>query len=156
MDQNKGMAILIAIAAAMLVIISCRACADDIRRTNSKHHQNSAPTTSEFPSFDYSNRPDYPNDAVDSEPVTQEQTTEMLYEEVTNILGEVIETIPITTAAQDVPSDETVAVETTTKSILDEYNEMYSQPAVSTLPPKPTENPNYIPPATTEIIIELN
>jgi len=152
MDQNKGMAILIAIAAAMLVIISCRACADDIRKANSKHHKDSAPTTSEFPSFDYSNSP-HITDNVTYEPVTQEAVTEKMYEEVTNILGEVIETIPITTAVQDIPADETVAIETTTKSILDEYNEQFT--TTTDIPPMPTDNPNR-PQTTTEIIIELN
>lgn len=155
MDQNKGMAILIAIAAAMLVIISCRACADDIRKTNNMHRKNSAPTTSEFPSFDYSNSPYDPNKATSEpvEPVTQEQVTEMLYEEVTNIIGEVIETIPITTPVQDVPADETIAQVTTTKSILDEYNEQFTTTTV--IPPMPTDNPNR-PKNTEPIIIELH
>lgn len=153
MDQNKGMAILIAIAAAILVIISCRACADDIRRTNQKYHKDSAPTTSEFPSFDYSNSPYNPN-AVVSEPVTEEMAAEKMYEEVTNILGEVIETVPITTSAQNVPADETVAQVTTTKSILDEYNERHNQTTVTAIPPMPAGNQN-IPQSTTQLVIPL-
>ena len=49
MERNKGMAILIAIATAMLVIVAGKSCADDIQKKNNArrapHPASSPPRT---------------------------------------------------------------------------------------------------------------
>ena len=91
---------------------------------------------------------------IPTETAATEPATEKMYEEVTNILGSVIETIPITTEPS-AASETTAQGTTTTKSILDEYNEKNSATATSTLPPIPTKAANASK-STEPIVIELH
>ncbi len=149
MEKSKAMAMLIALAAAMLVILAGKSCADDIQEKNKAHRDQSTAVPQQYVTNDYA----YTQPPV-TDPVTVQQPTEKMYEEVTNILGDVVETIPITTASPDPAAETQAEIPTETKSILESYNEKRFE-NVTTLPPYPTENPNS-PQSTSTIVIELH
>ena len=149
MEKSKAMALLIALAAAMLVILAGKSCADDIQKKNKARREQSTAVQQQNVTNDYV----YTQPPV-TDPVTVQQPTEKMYEEVTNILGNVVETIPITTASPDPAAETQAEIPAETKSILESYNEKRFE-NVTTLPPYPTENPN---PQqnTSTIVIELH
>lgn len=96
MERNKGMAILIAIATAMLVIVAGKSCADDIQKKNNARRAQQPASSQQSTTYGFDE--DFvPVTDIPTETAATEPATEKMYEEVTNILGSVIETIPITT-----------------------------------------------------------
>lgn len=153
MERNKGMAILIAIATAMLVIVAGKSCADDIQKKNNARRAQQPASSQQSTTYGFDE--DFiPVTDIPTETAATEPATEKMYKEVTNILGSVIETIPITTEPS-AASETTAQGATTTKSILDEYNEKNSATATSTLPPIPTKDANASK-STEPIVIELH
>lgn len=154
MERNKGMADLIAIATAMLVIVAGKSVQQMIYKKRITPAGAQQPARSQQ-STTYGFDEDFvPVTDIPTETAATEPATEKMYEEVTNILGSVIETIPITTEPS-AASETTAQGTTTTKSILDEYNEKNSATATSTLPPIPTKAANASK-STEPIVIELH
>lgn len=118
MDTSKVTAIVLAVLAAALVIIAGKSCTDDIASSNriSNRKKNITTIASTAP---YT-APDTATDAPD-EPETEPPT--LPYDIVTNMIGEVVETIPKATDE----NGEIEVVETTgTKSILEQYDDLHT------------------------------
>ena len=123
MDNRRSIAIVAAFIAALMVMMAGKSCSDNIAETNkqnSKKTKASAATEYEPPQ---QNIP-APNPA-DNAPAVQEGTTQPETQpdhiDVTDLVGNVVGTIPVTTAEPEtLPPEE----EGTTKerSLLDEYN----------------------------------
>ena len=116
-ETGRIVGLAIAIIAAALVILAGRSCTKSIMETNKKSRD---AATSSTPSYHLitDDTAAY-SDASSEAPHFIEETTEREYETVTNMFGEVVETIPIT-------SPEEANMPTTTLSILDEYNAMHT------------------------------
>lgn len=98
MQTRPLIAICAALVAALLIIFAGKSCAEDITKTNKKHHRPSASTISvQQGSVPEATPPQYIPDAYTTETSTQEYIT------VTNLIGEVVETIPVTTEADTRP-----------------------------------------------------
>lgn len=110
----------IAIVAAALVIVAGRSCTQSIIETNKKSRGSES---SSAPSYHLitDNEPEHGQfrEPPTGEPESVEETTDRQYETVTNMFGEVVETIPIT-------SPEEANMPTTTKSILGAYNDLHT------------------------------
>lgn len=119
METSRIVGMAIAIAAAALVIVAGRSCTKSISEANKRSGGSGSSTT---PSYHLitDNEPQY-SEPPTGEPQSIEETTEpeREYETVTNMFGDVVETIPIT-------SPEEADQPTTTKSILDSYNELHT------------------------------
>ena len=125
MNATKIISFILAIMAAVLIAMAGKSCAKDIAQQNASHRNKN---TTEAPSFHlitespYGNTPaTVPHLVDDSGQAIQpgedgaEATTEREYVTVTDMFGDVVETIPVTTPEEaDIP--------TTTLSILDAYN----------------------------------
>lgn len=117
MEIGRLVGFVLAVVAAALVIFAGRSCTKNISEINKKSRESN---TSSTPSYhliteNYSDYGEFPSE----EPHLIEETTERQYETVTNMFGEVVETIPIT-------SPEEANMPVTTKSILDEYNDNHN------------------------------
>ena len=140
MERNKGMAILIAIATAMLVIVAGKSCADDIQKKNNARRAQQPARSQQSTTYGFDE--DFvPVTDIPTETAATEPATEKMYEEVTT--------------EPSAASETTAQGTTTTKSILDEYNEKNSATATSTLPPIPTKAANASK-STEPIVIELH
>lgn len=143
MERNRIISLFLAFIAAGLVVLAGKSCTEDIIKTNKENHANSA--TKQEPHLitdDNIFSPDQgqlsPNNTTEaSEPEEEADTRE--YITVTNIFGEVVETIPVTTP-------EEANMPTTTLSILEEYNQGRTEAEVTTTYIKPAE----------KIVIEMN
>lgn len=138
MDISRVSAIVLAMLAAVLIIVAGKSCVDDAISQKSGKHSSDEPNT--FGNLTPGNNtlPEY-----DDITVPQETGTEIMYEEVTNMLGEVIETIPITEAETEPSSADT------TKSILEAYEELHATTAGEPVTEPTTK---YIEPATDIVI----
>ena len=143
MDISKMSAVVLAILGAALVIIAGKSCADDAVSQNQKSKAHST-VQQAVPTAAPATHPPAP--AAES-PTAAPPATEAMYETVTNMLGDVIETIPITEAVE---AD--VNATTETKSILEAYNELH-EPATQEDSASATTT-TYIEPAT-KIVINL-
>ena len=115
MNASKIVGFAIALIAAILIAMAGRSCARDIAEKNESRRQRN--TTQ--PSYHLITDPPIQQDPADT-PHLIEETTEREYVTVTNMLGEVLETIPVTTPEEaDIP--------TTTLSMLDEYNQQHGE-----------------------------
>lgn len=145
MDISRVSAIALAILAAIFVIIAGKSCADDAVSQNRKRSSAASKqqVTAAFQVEDPTRKATEP-----PAPETVPEATQAMYEVVTNMLGDVIETIPITEAVED-NTDAT----TETKSILEAYDELHEG---TTLPPQqeavPVTTTTYIEPATNIVI----
>lgn len=111
MNANKIVGFAIALIAAILIAMAGKSCAKDIADKNNQRHQQN---TTQAPTYHLITDPPVQNDPANT-PHLIEETTQREYATVTNMLGEVVETIPVTTPEEaDIP--------TTTLSMLDEYN----------------------------------
>ena len=145
MDISRVSAIALAVLAAMLVIIAGKSCADDAVSQNRRKSrpviaQNTAATAP----------PDVRTPQQATQPPAQEKTEAAsgMYEEVTNMFGDVVETIPITEAAEDMTEEITE-----TKSILEAYNELHEvTTAAGQENTDPVTTTTYIEPATNIVI----
>ncbi len=116
MNVNHIVSLTLALFAALLVIVAGRSCARSIDEANkeSRAEKRNYHLITENP---YTRGEQPVMTAAPQEPQQPvETTTERQYETVTNMFGEVIETIPVT-------SPEEANIPTTTLSILDEYNQ---------------------------------
>ncbi|MCR4639067.1 hypothetical protein [Ruminococcus sp.] len=116
MNASKIVGFAIALIAAVLIAMAGRSCARDIADKNEERRQKN---TTQAPSYHLITDPPVQNDPLNT-PQLIEETTQREYVTVTNMLGEVVETIPVTTPEEaDIP--------TTTLSMLDEYNQQHSE-----------------------------
>lgn len=146
MGNGRITALVIAFIAAILVVAAGKSCADDAIRQNerSRNAKNITPTLN----FSQGTLP--PVTYADASPY-EEPSEEIMYEEVTNMFGDVVETIPVTKAA----NIDTVETATATKSILEAYNEQHKKTNEEAATTEEAETTIYIEPAT-NIVIELN
>ena len=143
MERNRIISLFLAFIAAGLVVLAGKSCTEDIIKANKESRAKNTttkephlitednvitPTLDQFSTYAQSDT---------SLPVQEEDTRE--YVTVTNLFGEVVETIPVT-------SPEEANAPTTTLSILDEYNQGREQAENTT---------TYIKPAD-KIVIEMD
>ena len=142
MERNRIISLFLAFVAAMLVVIAGKSCMEDIAETNKETREKKSANEVHLITEDNIFSSESGQFIPDSQtmPVqTAEQTTEREYETVTNIFGEVVETIPVT-------SPEEANMPTTTLSVLDEYNQGKTEAEEVT---------TYIQPAD-KIVIKMN
>lgn len=140
MNANHVISLTLALLAALLVIVAGKSCAKSIDEANkeSRAEKRNYHLITENP-YTQSNQPVMTAVPQEQQPV--QTTTERQYETVTNIFGEVVETIPVT-------SPEEANIPTTTLSILDEYNQSIGG-GLNDAPDYDGNYPtNYIAPAT--------
>ena len=120
MNVTKIISAILALMAAVLIAMAGKSCAKDAAEKNAARRSRN---TTEAPSYHLITDPPYENDDGDLphlvEDDTDEAVTEREYVTVTNIFGDVVETIPVTTP-------EEALIPTTTLSILDAYNQEHS------------------------------
>ena len=116
MNASKIVGFAIALIAAILIAMAGKSCAKDIAEKNVERHQKN---TTQAPSYHLITDAPVSHDPTDP-PHLIEETTEREYITVTNMLGEVLETIPVTTP-------EEALIPTTTLSMLDEYNKQQGE-----------------------------
>ena len=116
MKFSTLVAIIFGGAALLLMLLASKSCAESIAQSKKDSMRHDVVTTAviPLPTENYTFAPD----GYDEPPVTapEEDTTEREYVTVTNIFGDVVETIPVTTP-------EEAMIPTTTLSILDEYEQ---------------------------------
>lgn len=145
MDTSKVTAIVLAVLVAALVIIAGKSCTDDISSSNQRTHRSTSQINTVATDEYITPMPT----AALTEAATEAPTVP--YEVVTNMIGEVIETIPIQTTAE---GEEPLYTETTvTKSILEQYDESH-QTTVPVNNGQPEATTKYIEPAR-DIVIEI-
>lgn len=108
-DKGRIISLLIAAAVCILIIIATRSCVTSAIQAQKEAREHTTESTAQFHLIT-----DPPATGQLEPPSLIETTTERQYETVTNILGKVIETIPVT-------SPEEANMPTTTLSIIDEY-----------------------------------
>ncbi len=151
-DGSHVISLVLALMAALLVIVAGRSCARSAAKANEESHKKAA-TTQQYHLITENSYTQPRQDLMGSDQdfmgtasaVPQsddEAATEREYETVTNIFGEVTETIPIT-------SPEEANMPTTTLSVLEEYNKMNG----ISIEEEPVTQ--YIEPAT-KIVIEID
>ena len=148
MEKNRAVSILLAVLAAILVIIAGKACTDDAGSrsmrsgnneintigNNGKYAIEQVTTASSAAETETETGPLYEEvtnligEVVETIPVTSPAETEgeIVYEEVTNLIGEVIDRIPVTSPSHGV---QTTAAATGTKSVLEAYEELHTTTA---------------------------
>lgn len=120
MNTSHIVSLVLALFAALLVIVAGRSCAKSAERANRESSAKKISTTK--PKSDEEQYTQFQQNIEDQLLAASQNTevnTDIQYETVTNIFGEVVETIPVTEAAKDTVEAD---VPTTTLSILDEYN----------------------------------
>ena len=141
MGTRRIVSVFLAILAAAGVIMAAKSCAKSAVEANKETHKSvSATSSSERPHLITENYDVLTEENSDGRPHLIEETTERQYETVTNMFGEVKETIPIT-------SPEEANMPTSTLSILEEYNQKHQQEQVET-------TSRYIEPVT-DIVLEI-
>ena len=116
MNASKIVGFAIALITAILIAMAGKSCAKDIADKNNQRHQQN---TTQAPTYHLITDPPVQKDPANT-PHLIEETTQREYATVTNMLGEVVETIPVTTPEEaDIP--------TTTLSMLDEYNQQHGE-----------------------------
>jgi len=151
MNVTRIISIMLGLIAAVLIAMAGRSCAKDITEKNKERRQRN---TTEAPSYhlitdppimsqpgdvQFTNDEEMPSLIVES---TSQVITDPPYEIVTNLLGEVVETIPVTTP-------EEALIPTTTLGILEAYNALHpveTQPVSDFEPGTVAQN----------IVIEIN
>lgn len=137
MERNRIISLFLAFIAAGLVVLAGKSCTEDIIKTNKENRAKNTTTREEPHLITEDNvitpaqsqlSPD--NQSGTALPAEEQETRE--YVTVTNLFGEVVETIPVT-------SPEEANVPTTTLSILDEYNQGRPEPENATTYIKPAE-----------------
>lgn len=123
MDNRRSIAIIAAFIAALLVIMAGKSCSDNIvenNKTTSKKQSNNA-VSDQIPPPQNSPAPNHASPVQDNnEPATESTTAD--YIAVTNLIGDVIATIPVTTVEpEEIPNEQ--AVTTKERSLLEEYND---------------------------------
>lgn len=116
MKFSTLVAIIFGGAALILMLLASKSCAESIAQSKKDSMRHDTVTTAGIPQLteDYT----YAPDGYSEPPVTapEEDTTEREYVTVTNIFGDVVDTIPVTTP-------EEAMIPTTTLSILEEYEQ---------------------------------
>lgn len=136
MNTRRVASIVIAIIVAMLIISAGKSCSKDIAESNKKAATSATtPTSDGMNGFDSLTYPTYQQQT----PPSSEATSEENIQYVTNILGEIVGTLPAEEATA--PAEPV----TTGVSILDRQD-----PTEETVPPMPTEAPAAPTEATTD------
>lgn len=119
MNVTKIISAILAIMAAVLIAMAGKSCAKDAAQKNAARRSRN---TTETQSFHLITDPPYNDDDNVPQLITDpplESVTEREYVTVTNMFGDVVETVPVTTPEEaDIP--------TTTLSMLDAYNAEHS------------------------------
>lgn len=120
MEKSKLISLVLGIVAAALVIVAGKSCANDIKERNKGANKNQTTTRELHLITDEPATTAAPLETTE----TAAETQTIEYETVTNIFGEVIETVPVTSPEQSDTTAAPVEAEesTTTLSVLDEYN----------------------------------
>ncbi|MCR4795120.1 MULTISPECIES: hypothetical protein [Ruminococcus] len=144
MERNRIISLFLAFIAAGLVVLAGKSCMEDIVESNKEARAKKSATQEEFhliteDNIFSSDSVQLPSEGQSAASQTEEEGTTREYMTVTNIFGEVVETVPVT-------SPEEANMPTTTLSILDEYNQGRTEAEVTT---------TYIKPAD-KIVIEMN
>lgn len=107
MTKRRIISMILAVCAAVLVIFAGRSCAKNISEANQKLSK----INSDLDNNDFAyTGGNVNNNTNQNQQQTTEEESNTDYEVVTNLLGEVVATIPITTAEQeDVPYEENTA-----------------------------------------------
>lgn len=123
MNVTRIISIMLGLIAAVLIAMAGKSCAKDIAEKNKERRMHN---TSAVPSYHLITDPPATADSASIPILTTEteSTTEREYITVTNLLGEVLETIPVTTP-------EEALIPTTTLSILEEYEARHNQGTTS-------------------------
>ena len=121
MERNRIISLLLAFIAAGLVVLAGKSCTEDIIKANKESRAKNSTTKGEVHIIteDYIFTQNSGQSVPEGQSVpsqTEVETTTREYVTVTNLFGEVVETIPVT-------SPEEANIPTTTLSILDEYNQ---------------------------------
>lgn len=137
METRRLISIIIASVAALLVMFAGKSCTDDIQKKNRKSHKTQPTTQHVTPTF---------NNFYGNPGETTETTTETNnnIETITNLIGQVIGTVTVTTPNDPIPEETT----TVSKSILEIYNEKHTTQV--------TETEAHSPQETTEIVIYID
>ena len=133
MENSKVVALVLGCIAALLVIMAGKSCASDIQEQNKKS------SGSGYSSVNSTTKPapklieEPPAPAVNNQQAVEQTdaATEPQYEVVTDMLGRVVETIPVTQAEEDIPATEEEPE--TTLSLLDEYYKQQQENATNEL-----------------------
>lgn len=121
MTKRRLISIGIAVFVAVSVMLLGKACMEDIIETNKRSSKNKVNTYTPQYSGQEST---YPGQYGDNQEITTEEITTVPVEVVTNILGEIVGTVPPTTVPDiNTPVDEENTEPTTRKSILDSAND---------------------------------
>lgn len=123
MDNRRSIAIIAAFIAAVLVMMAGKSCSDNIVETN-KNNQKKQPKNAASDQITPPQNSPAPNQASpvqdNNEPATESTTAD--YIAVTNLIGDVVGTIPVTTVEpEEIPEEQ--AVTTRERSLLEEYND---------------------------------
>lgn len=123
MDNRRSIAIIAAFIAAVLVMMAGKSCSDNIVETNKSNQKKQSKNAVSDQITPPQNSP-APNQASpvqnNDEPATESTTAD--YIAVTNLIGDVVATIPVTTAEPEETPEEQ-AVTTRERSLLEEYND---------------------------------
>ena len=143
-DKGRIIGLLIAFAVCILIMIATKSCIDSATEARREAKINATQPTNDVHLITEPYTP--PADGEDPQLIEGETvTTEREYEVVTNILGNVVETIPIT-------SPEEANMPTTTLSILDEYRKNSKKEEIPS-ETQPTTTHEYVEPKTDITII---
>ena len=123
MNSSHIVSLVLALFAALLVIVAGRSCARSAERTNKESRAKNTTTQqykliTENP-YTTSQQNIADPDIISSQGSSIDDTTSQ-YETVTDMFGDVVETIPVAATKATVEAD--IDAPTTTLSILDEYN----------------------------------
>lgn len=125
MEKNRLFSLALAVITALFVMMIGRSCVSNINDTNKKHKKDKSAKTSQestLPDYGLYGLQDSTYYVPPAEPQT-EAPTEAEYEVVTDLIGRVVETIPITTQPQEIA--ETAPETTKERSILEEYHDKH-------------------------------
>ncbi len=120
MDASRATALALAFLACLFVIIAGKSCADNIQETNKLSHKQTTEASTEYSTIDNTKYLAEHFENEEAANTTEEQTTEKNYIEITNMFGDVIETVPITSEGETVPTTKEL-------SILEGYNQKHQE-----------------------------
>ena len=134
MDNSKIVALALGCVAALLVIMAGKSCASDIQEQNKKSSGSSYSSVKSTTNNAAPRLIEDPPSPGQGTPVYIEQTeanTESQYEVVTDMLGRVVETIPVTSAENETSAEAEESEPETTLSLIDQMYENERQNATN-------------------------
>lgn len=129
MERSRLFSLMLAVLTAVFVMMIGKSCVGDINRQNKRHRQKentNAAQESTMPDYGKYGLEDSPHYVPPQTEATEPEVTEPQVEVVTDMLGRVVETIPVT---QPPAEREEIPVSTKEKTLLEQYHEQYDTPA---------------------------